>query len=135
MSVDLVNPEHSSGCRGDSRFPQEIPGMNDVEGVCAQGDLHPIEDVEKELVRDDWAIPSVIELNGTVNGSDTDISIHFTRYRCAYLPDKEKHGIDNKTDEHNSNILFHRWALAILFIESLRASTLGAGNLAYWPVE
>jgi hypothetical protein len=48
--------------------------MNDIERVCAEGDLHAIEDIKKKLIRDDWAIPPGIELDCTVNGSNGDMS-------------------------------------------------------------
>lgn len=43
--------------------------MNDVERVCAEGDLHAVEEIEKELIRNDWPTPSGIELDGSVNSS------------------------------------------------------------------
>lgn len=44
--------------------------MNDIEGVSAEGDLHAIENVEKQFIRDDRSTPSSIELDGSVNGSN-----------------------------------------------------------------
>jgi hypothetical protein len=62
--------ECSGSGRGNRFLAQEIPRMNDIEGICAEGNLHAIEDIEKKLIRDNWAIPPGIELDCTVNGSN-----------------------------------------------------------------
>ncbi|KIM24192.1 hypothetical protein M408DRAFT_331941, partial [Serendipita vermifera MAFF 305830] len=48
---------------------QEESWMDDVESICAESDLHAIQQVEEKLVGDNWAIPSSVEFNRTINGS------------------------------------------------------------------
>lgn len=46
---------------------QQVAGVENIEGIAGANYLHAIQNVEEQLVCDDWPRPSIVQLNGTVD--------------------------------------------------------------------
>jgi len=104
--------------QGRYLLAQEVTRVNDVEGVSAERDLHTVEQIEEELIRNDWPTPSGIELDGSVNSSD-----------------KEEDGINDQANEHDADILLDGGTSGALLVKSIRAGIGGASDLSHGSIE